>query len=217
MEILPSLISGDILNLENTIKMLCNHCDGFHIDVMDDHFVSNLTWGPAFVNAIAQKTTLPLHVHLMVDNPVTWVDRIKLRQNDIFIFHLEAALDFQEVGDIIEATKKVGWRVGIAIKPKTEISHIFEFLDKLDHVLIMSVNPGFSGQKFMPEVVKKIEPLIKKRKEMHLNFTIGMDGGIDATNIKFLSNSGVDQFGVASAIFGHSDSVNALQELYKAN
>lgn len=216
MEILPSLISGDILNLESTIKLLSDHCDGFHIDVMDDHFVPNLTWGPAFVNAIMQKTNLPLHIHLMVDNPVTWVDRIKLRQNDLFIFHLEAALDFQEVGDIIETTKKRNLKVGIAIKPKTDITHVFEFLNHLDHVLIMSVNPGFSGQKFMPEVIKKLEPLIKKRKEMNLDFTIGMDGGIDITNIRYLSACGVDQFGVASAVFGQPDPVKALQELYNA-
>ena len=216
MEILPSLISGDILNLENTIKLLSDHCDGFHIDIMDDHFVPNLTWGPAFVNGIMQKTNLPLHIHLMVDNPVTWVDRIKLRQNDLFIFHIEAALDFPEVEDIISDVKKIGWKVGIAIKPKTEVTHLFDFLTSLDHVLIMSVNPGFSGQKFMPEVIKKIEPLIKKRKEMHLGFTIGFDGGIDTTNIKSLANFGVDQFGVASAVFGHPDPVKALQDLYNA-
>lgn len=216
MEILPSLISGDILNLESTIKLLSNHCDGFHIDVMDDHFVPNLTWGPIFVNAITQRTNLPLHIHLMVDNPVTWVDRIKLRQNDIFIFHLETALDFQEVGDIIEAVKKRNWKVGIAIKPKTEVTHVFEFLNNLDHVLIMSVNPGFSGQKFIPEVTKKIEPLLKERKKMNLSFTIGMDGGIDSTNIRSLSVCGVDQFGVASAVFGQSDPVKALQDLYNA-
>jgi ribulose-phosphate 3-epimerase len=216
MEIFPSLISGDILNLEKTMQVLSDHCDGFHVDVMDDHFVHNMTFGPMFVNRIAQVTNLPLHVHLMVDNPATWIDRLKLRDKDLFIFHLEAALEFQEVVDIITDVKKRGWKIGVAIKPKTEVTELFEILGDLDHVLIMSVNPGFSGQKFMPEVMNKIAPLVVKRKEMHLGFTIGIDGGIDTTNIKSLSNLGVDQFGVASAVFGQQDSIKALENLYTA-
>jgi ribulose-phosphate 3-epimerase len=216
MEIFPSLISGDILNLEKTIQTLSGHCDGFHVDVMDDHFVPNMTFGPMFVNRIVQKASLPLHVHLMVDNPAAWIDRLKLRPIDIFIFHLEAALEIQEVVDILTDVKQRGCKVGVAIKPKTEVKELFDILTDLDHVLIMSVNPGFSGQKFMPEVVNKIAPLINKRNEMYLGFTIGMDGGIDTTNIRSLKNLGVDQFGVASAVFAQPDPIEALENLYNA-
>ena len=90
MEIFPSLIAADLLNLERVLKELDPHCDGYHIDIMDDHFVPNLTWGPAFLKQILEKTSLPLHVHLMVKDPEKWINRVKLRPNDIFIFHYEA-------------------------------------------------------------------------------------------------------------------------------
>lgn len=214
MEILPSLISSDILNLEKTIKLLDSHCDGYHIDIMDDHFVPNLTWGAMFANKIAQATNLPLHVHLMVDNPTAWLSRLKLRSDDIFIFHIESLIEAQEIEELILDIKNYGFKVGIAINPDTDVNTVFEFLKKIDHVLIMSVKPGFSGQKFMPEVIKKIDPLIQKRMELNLSFTIGMDGGIDKDNIKKLNEMGVDQFGVASAIFYEKDPVEALKILY---
>ncbi len=214
MEILPSLISGDILNLEKTIKLLDSHCDGYHIDVMDDHFVPNLTWGPMFVNKIVQTTSLPIHAHLMVDNPASWVDRLKLRFDDIFIFHTESLVDFQEIDELILDIKDKGLKVGIALNPQTDVNLIFNFLKDLDHVLLMSVEPGFSGQKFIPKVVEKIKPLIDKREELNQSFKIGIDGGIGKDNIRMLSEAGVDQFGVASAIFYRNDPVTALQDLY---
>jgi ribulose-phosphate 3-epimerase len=213
MEILPSLISADILNLEKVIKSLDPYCNGYHVDVMDDHFVPNLTWGPMFVNAIKKVTSLPLHVHLMVDNPAAWIDRIQLNGKDFFIFHIEVFDSPDLIENLIQDVKSKGWKVGIALNPKTDIKLIFDYIKDLDHVLIMSVEPGFSGQKFIPEVTSKIEPLVKKREELNLSFKIGMDGGIGGENIKNLSEMGVDQFGIASAIFSKKDVVKALQEL----
>ncbi|MCK4517934.1 ribulose-phosphate 3-epimerase, partial [Candidatus Babeliales bacterium] len=170
MKIYPSLISSDLLNLDKTINQIDNYCDGFHIDVMDDHFVPNLTWGPAFVWAISEKTKLPLHVHLMVDEPEKWLDRVKLKKDDIFIFHVEAVVGWKE-NKVIDFIKKVtnlrakamGCKVGVAINPKTPVESIFSFLPSLDHVLIMAVEPGFSGQKFMPEVLEKVAILKEQR------------------------------------------------------
>lgn len=215
MEIFPSLISADLLNLSKIIKELDPHCDGYHIDVMDDHFVPNLTWGPAFVQAILNASGLPVHIHLMVTDPEKWLTRIKLSPQDVFIFHYEATLEQDRILKFIDAVKVLGCKVGIAINPGTPVTAIFDYVDNVDHILVMSVEPGFSGQKFMPEVVDKVESLVNQRESMNLNFTIGMDGGIGKENIKMLAQKGVDQFGVASAIFSEKNIVKALKDLYK--
>ncbi|MBD3273565.1 ribulose-phosphate 3-epimerase [Candidatus Dependentiae bacterium] len=215
MEILPSLISADLLNLETVIKNLDPHCDGYHIDVMDDHFVPNLTWGPAFVKSISSATNLPLHVHLMVQNPEKWVSRIEFKSQDTFIFHYEATKSEDRILKLINVVKALGCKVGIAINPGTPVVKIFDYIDNIDHVLIMSVEPGFSGQKFIPDVVDKVKLLINQRNSMHLNFKIGMDGGIGKDNIAMLKHQGVDQFGIASAIFSEKDPVAALKNLYQ--
>ena len=214
MKIFPSLISADILDLKNVIHALNDHCDGYHIDVMDDHFVPNLTWGPAFVKAIMKETNLPIHLHLMVDNPEKWIDRIALREDDIFIFHVEALKNI----DVIDFLKKInGCKKGIALNPETAVKNIFDVLEALDHVLIMSVNPGFSGQKFIPDVVEKVKTLKKMREEKSLQFTIGIDGGINSENIKMVVDAGADEVGAASAIFSRGgtpdDFVGAIKLL----
>jgi len=216
VEIFPSLISSDLLNLEKTIKLLDKQCDGYHIDVMDDHFVPNLTWGPAFVNAIRNATDLPMHVHLMVEDPEKWVERLELKGFDILIFHIEVFLGSTKIcRDLIESVKKKNWQVGIAINPDTDVEDVFEYLKDIDHVLLMSVQPGFSGQKFIPEVLQKVEPILKKRRDKDLSFTLGMDGGIDKENIALVEDEGVDQIGIASGIFSQKDWVAALGELYR--
>ncbi|MFA5074999.1 MAG: ribulose-phosphate 3-epimerase [Candidatus Babeliales bacterium] len=213
MDIFPSLIASDILNLEKTIQSLNTKCDGYHIDIMDDHFVPNLTWGPDFVNAIIRTTDLPLNVHLMVDNPRDWVNRLNLRKQDFFVFHIET-LDSNEIKNFIKDIKKIGCKVGIALNPETNINLIFDYLDLLDAILVMSVKPGFSGQKFDSSVLSKIEILNKKRKDRNLFFYLSMDGGINQDNIKNLLKNGVDQVGVGSAIFYKEDYLQALQNLY---
>lgn len=213
MEIYPSLISSDLLNLERTITALEPHCAGFHLDIMDDHFVPNLTWGPAFVNAIMKASAKPLHVHLMVDAPAEWMSRVSPRQDDIMIFHYEAISDKTVIPALLQEFKDLGCKVGIAINPETSVENVFEFCKHLDQVLLMSVHPGFSGQKFMPEVVGKVQLLIELREEQNLAFTIGMDGGIGKDNLKVLTEVGVNQVGIASAIFSQKNVIVALKEL----
>ncbi len=214
MKIFPSLISSDLLNIQTTIKNLDPNCDGYHIDIMDDHFVPNLTWGPAFVKAISSVTNLPLDVHLMVDNPVAWVDRLNLKPKDLFVFHIETLDSDEEIKDLIKTVKIIGCKAGIALNPETPVEKVFDYLALIDHVLVMSVKPGFSGQKFMESVLSKVKVLNQKRHDMNLPFDIGMDGGIDKSNIAMISELSVDQVGVASAIFSHKDYVAALQDLY---
>ena len=215
MEIYPSLISSNLLALGETIKKLEPHCDGLHIDVMDDHFVPNLTWGPSFVDAISSATGLPLHVHLMVQEPQVWVERLSLRRGDMFIFHAEA-ISLVQSKKIIEAAKEKGWEVGLALNPPSTLEGVKDLLPTVDHLLIMSVNPGFSGQSFMPEVLPKIEELISIRKDKGLGFSVGVDGGVGLDNIGTLSNLGVDCVGVASAIFSSDDYLISLKSLYGA-
>jgi ribulose-phosphate 3-epimerase len=216
VNIYPSLISSNILNIETTLKTLDPVCDGYHLDVMDDHFVPNLTWGPAFINAIVAKTELPVHVHLMVDNPEKWVGRLTLESKDSFIFHVETVQNFGFGKDIIQEVKKIsGVKVGLAVNPKTDVSEIEGFVPLLDEILFMTVEPGFSGQKFMPEVVDKVAALRKMASNQSVSLKISMDGGIGPDNIRMLCDLGIDVVGIAAAIFSTKDYVGNLKNLYK--
>lgn len=217
MEIFPSLISSDLLDLRKTLNTFDNYCDGYHIDVMDDHFVPNLTWGYAFINAILNETRLPLHIHLMVDDPENFIARLKFRVIDIFCFHYESFKSDKEILSLIDKLKSKNIKIGIVIKPKTKPESVAVFLKYLDQVLIMSVEPGFSGQHFIDDVIYKIS-FFKKIKEANgYNFKIAIDGGINHSNIQKLYTLGVEQFAVASAIFNSSDPVESLSQLYKTS
>jgi len=211
LRIFPSLISSDLLNLERTIKQLDPHCPGYHIDIMDDHFVPNLTWGHQFANAIDKATPKTVWVHLMIQNTQSMISRLDLKPSSMVTIHTENNGDIARSVSLI---KDNNWLPGIAISPKTGAADIFKFLNHdIDHVLIMSVEPGFSGQEFIPATADKIEPLIEFRKKFGLTFTIGIDGGIHAGNIAELAKRGVESFGVASGIFAHKNPVEALQNL----
>lgn len=212
MKIYPSLISSDILSLRDTLHNLNTLCDGYHLDVMDDHFVPNLTWGPAFIKAISKETTLPLQIHLMVDDPHAWVSRLSLRAHDTFIFHYETILDIEIAENLIDEVKENNMRVGIALNPETFVDEIAPLLKHVDEVLVMSVNPGFSGQDFI-DMTSKVKQLALIRERLSYSFVIAMDGGINADNISMLKKAGVEIVGVASAIFLQEDYSAALNSL----
>jgi len=208
--IFPSLIAGNLLNLQKEIKTLDSHVDGYHLDIMDNHFVPNLTWGPMFINAIARATYRTLWVHLMVDNPMDWTSLLFLPPGSIYTFHLEAK---KEIPKLIKQIKEKKWLVSIAINPKTSVEEIFPLLNILDQVLIMSVEPGFSGQNFLPKVIEKIERLAAYRDTSGSTFHISVDGGIDKDNISMLAKKGVNDFAIANGIFKAANSIMRLQEL----
>jgi ribulose-phosphate 3-epimerase len=219
MEIYPSLISSNLLELGKTITRLDQQCDGYHIDIMDYRFVPNMTWGPAFVEAFVHATSKRLHIHLMVEDPFIWVDRLALRKEDSVIFHYEAFSGEQQerAGKIIALCKLIttkGYRKGLAINPETEVELIIPLLEHVDTVLVMSVNPGFSGQALIPAILDKIPRLVAAKKLQKARFLIGMDGGVNLSNIATIAAAGVDYVGVASAIFSSKDEVQALQALY---
>jgi ribulose-phosphate 3-epimerase len=215
VEIYPSLISSDILNLENVIKTLDDHCDGYHIDVMDNHFVPNLTWGSAFIKRFLKVIQLPLDVHLMVDDTIDWIDKFELRDIDTFIFHYESFNDINEINHLIKVLQKKEWKFGIAINPKTSVEKIENFLPLLSQVLIMSVEPGFSGQKFIDSVIKKVEDLSNIKNKKSFTLKICMDGGIGIDNVRRLSEIGVERIGVASSVFTKGNPVENLKTLYR--
>lgn len=206
----PSLISADLLNLECVIKQLDPIVPGYHLDIMDHHFVPNLTWGPMFIHAIAKATNKILWVHLMVDNPTIWIEELNLPGGSILSIHIETISDTSQIIKLIQEKKL---KVSIAISPKTPINEFFSLLPMIDQALIMSVEPGWSGQSFLTPSIEKLETLVDYRRSKNLKFRIAMDGGITEKNIKELAQKGVDDFAVASSIFGKPDPVAAAKEL----
>lgn len=212
-KIYPSLISTDLLNLEHAIQMLEPHCAGFHLDVMDFHFVPNLTWGPDFINAIRKATKKQLWIDLLVDLPQPYLERLQLQKDDIISVHYESEYD----NDIFRMIRKKGCKASLALDPKTPIEVIVPFLDVIDHVLLMSVPPGFSGQEFVYESVDKAKKLYMLREKLisepqHAGFLIGMDGGLNETTLPLVVEY-VDTFAIAAGIFGAKDSIEMLRKL----
>lgn len=210
--IYPSLISADLLNLETQIHQLDPYCHGYHLDVMDFHFTPNLTWGPPFINQIAHTTTRQLWVHLMVEKPTTMIDALKLPANSILTFHIETS---EEKNNLISRIKGNKWLPGIAISPKTSIQETIPFLATIHQVTIMSVEPGFSGQTFLPNSLAKIKELADYRAAHKLSFRIGVDGGINEENIKMVVDTGADDLACAAAIFSHDNPVERLRRLHE--
>src|SRR5579872_882835 len=178
MDIFPSLMAADQLNLEKEINLLRDHCAGFHLDVMDNHFVPNITWGVATVNAIAAISKV--WVHLMVDNSMSLYEKLVLAPDSLVSFHIESGIDFFDSVKIIKEKKH---KLSIAISPKTAISHIVPFLNILDQVLLMSVEPGFFGQRFLITAIERLDELVAYRRDHGGSWRIGIDGGIDSDNI----------------------------------
>jgi ribulose-phosphate 3-epimerase len=210
IKIFPSLISGDLLNLGHQIEELELLCDGFHIDIMDFNFVPNLTWGAQFIRAISHKTTKPLHIHLMIERVIDFIKTLELRPSDILYFHIESKCDIFQA---IKTIREKNTRCGIAINPKTALREIFPYYDHIDSLLLMSVEPGFSGQSFLKESVDRAIEMIAYNKNNNKKIRIGIDGGINATNIKTLALAGITEFSIASAIFDQPNPAAALKKL----
>lgn len=213
MKIYPSLISADLLNLQSSIQKLEPHCDGFHIDVMDNHFVPNLTWGAQFIKAISSCTQKPLFIHLMIDFPEKFIEKIHMKAGGSVAIHIENTKNILQASKGIRENK---WHVSLAINPKTPLEELKPYLPAVDSVLLMSVNPGFSGQDFLESSFGRLDELSRYRKGEDLNFEIVMDGGITTANIGRLAKNGCDAVGVASAIFNQEDPIAALKVLYRA-
>ena len=199
IQISPSILSADFSRLGDEIKRLeDNGADMIHVDVMDGHFVPNLTIGPPVIKTLRKYTSLPFDVHLMIDPVHKYIKDYSDAGADIITFHPEATENISETINLIKSLNK---KVGISLNPNTEIKAAEDHLDKVYLILIMSVYPGFGGQKFISDVVKKIKDLDQIRNERKLNFKIEIDGGINFETSKVAIEAGVDILVSGTTVF----------------
>jgi len=207
LKIAPSLLAADFAQLGAEIaKVEKGGCDMLHIDVMDGHFVPNLTVGPFIVKAIRKLTKLPLDTHLMIENPAQYIPEFAKAGSTSITVHAEACPG--NLAEVIKLIRSYKLGCGVSLKPASPLSMLDGFLDKIDLVLMMTVNPGFGGQSFMPEVMPKVRELRNKFKG-----DIQVDGGINRETSKEAVRSGANILVAGTAIFGAPDPVKAMQEL----
>ena len=199
IQISPSILSADFSQLANEIKRLEDGgADMIHVDVMDGHFVPNLTIGPPVIKSLKKHSSILFDVHLMISPVHKYIKAYADAGADIITIHPEATND---INSSISLIKELNKKVGVSLNPETKVDIIIEHLDKIDLVLIMSVNPGFGGQKFMPEVLSKVEELKNLRTAKDLDFDIEIDGGINFENSKMAIRAGANILVSGTTIF----------------
>jgi len=199
IKISPSILSADFSNLGEEIKKLeLGGADLIHVDVMDGHFVPNLTIGPPVIKNLRKYTKLPFDVHLMISPVHKYIENYAEAGADIITIHPEAT---ENLNDSINLIKKFGKKVGVSLNPKTEIKTLISEIKKIDLVLVMSVNPGFGGQKFMPEVLNKIKELKNIKDKYNYHFDIEVDGGINFSNSRDVLEAGANILVSGTTIF----------------
>lgn len=214
MILAPSILSADFGRLAEEVACAEHGGAGLvHFDVMDGHFVPNLTVGPAVLKSLRKATKLPIDVHLMIENADRYVDAFVDAGADWISVHVEALPHLQRT---IAHLRSRGCRPGVAINPATPIASLDEILPELDYVLVMSVNPGFGGQAFIPASLDKIRRLARQLRDRRLETLIEVDGGVDASNARSLLEAGAQVLVAGSAVFGQGDAEAAARRLLEA-
>ena len=202
-KISPSILSADFCKLAEEIKAVeTAGADYIHIDVMDGHFVPNISVGPFIVKTVKKITNLPLDVHLMISDPDKYLDEFIAAGSDIIVVHVEAAPHLQRT---ISYIKEKGIKAGVALNPSTPLSTLDHILEYVDMIVIMSVNPGFGGQKFIESILTKIEDTRNIIEENNMNIELEVDGGVNINNIEKIAGAGANVFVAGSGVYGTED------------
>ncbi len=207
----PSILAADFSKLDSEIKSVSPYCDMLHLDIMDGHFVPNISFGPSLIRSIRSLTDIPFDTHLMVENPQDFIDTFIDAGSDIVTIHAESKHPLLK---LVKMIKKRGKKAGIALSPKTDIDRIIQLMRDLDQITVMTVEPGFAGQKFMPEILDKIR-MISNARDIHRakKLRIEVDGGIDGTTGKSAAEAGADILAAGSFIFRAKDRKGAVNIL----
>lgn len=211
MKIAPSILSADFTKLGEEIREVeAAGADYIHIDIMDGHFVPNITMGPFIVDAVKTITNLPLDVHLMIEHPEQYIHEFAQAGADFITVHVEAD---KHIHRTLQAIRQLGVKSGVVLNPATPVSMIENILEEIDMVLLMTVNPGFGGQAFIEAVLPKIREIRNMVQAKNLDIDIEVDGGIDTKTVKLCKDAGANVFVAGSAIFGVTDRKIAIQEI----
>ena len=210
IKISPSILSSDYGNLSSELKRMeaCG-ADMLHIDVMDGHFVPNITLGAPIVKCIRKSSTLPFDVHLMISDPYKYIPDFVNAGSDIITFHAEADSDIEKTIDLILASGK---KAGLSVKPKTPVEAVYPYLDTLSMVLVMTVEPGFGGQSFMEDMMPKVSAVRSEIDRRGLDVDIQVDGGINKDTISIAAKAGANVFVSGNAIFSSDDAEKTIAD-----
>ena len=208
MLLAPSILSADFSKLAEDVKLIEN-ADFIHVDVMDGHFVPNISFGAGVMKSLLGKTKLPFDVHLMVEDPDKYLEDFVTDNTEYICVHQEACVHLDRT---LNHIKEQGVKAAVALNPATGINTIENILNSVDMVLIMSVNPGFGGQKFIPYTLEKVKELSAIRKELGLKFQIEVDGGVNLDNAKALMDAGCDILVAGSSVFKSKNIQNTVKE-----
>jgi ribulose-phosphate 3-epimerase len=213
-QIAPSILSADFSRLGEEIKAVEKAgADLIHVDVMDGHYVPNITIGPGVVSSLRKTTSLPFDVHLMIEDPDRYIDAFVEAGSNIITVHAEAVIHLHRT---VQTIKEKGVKAGVSLNPSTPLACVEEILPDIDLLLIMTVNPGFGGQKFISGMLPKIRKARELAQTRGLKLTIEVDGGVTAENIGILAEAGADIFVAGAAIFGspsYSDTINRMKAI----
>ncbi|MEY2191273.1 ribulose-phosphate 3-epimerase [Neobacillus sp. BF23-41] len=211
VKIAPSILSADFSKLgEEIIAVEKGGADYIHVDVMDGHFVPNITIGPLIVEAIRPITKLPLDVHLMIDNPDQYIEAFAKAGADFITVHVEACRHLHRT---VQNIKSFGIKAGVVLNPATPVESIQHIIGDIDMVLLMSVNPGFGGQKFIPEVLPKIRKVKEMAEQKGLDIEIEIDGGVNSETAKLCMEAGANVLVAGSAIYNEEDYAKAISQI----
>lgn len=214
IQISPSILSADFSRLGDEVKEICElGADYIHVDVMDGHFVPNISFGAGVMKSLNEFSSVPYDVHLMIEDPDKYLDTFVTDKTEFITVHQEASVHLDRTIEHIKSLGNGVIKAGVSLNPATPVDILSCIIDKVDLVLIMSVNPGFGGQKFIPQSIDKVRELSKIREEKNLKFLIEVDGGVNGDNARLLKEAGADILVAGSYIFKSGDRKKAIESI----